>query len=107
LKREVTSDLIEEISAEEISAENFPVGAGMLDEVERRLDDYSRDPSKVTTLGEIEAGSAIGRTVLEVVFLLAAEVDVQGACGWFEGRREGRRALNFAASPGTRSVARE
>ena len=50
LKRELTSDLIEEISAED-----FPVSAGMLDEVERRMEDYRRDPSKVTTLGEIEA----------------------------------------------------
>ena len=50
LKRELTSDLIEEISAED-----FPVSAGMLDEVERRMEEYRRDPSKVTTLGEIEA----------------------------------------------------
>ena len=28
--------------------------------------------------------------MLEVVFLLAAEADVQGAYEWFEGRREGR-----------------
>ena len=28
--------------------------------------------------------------MLEVVFLLAAEVDVQGAYEWFEGQREGR-----------------
>jgi hypothetical protein len=28
--------------------------------------------------------------VLEVVFLLAAEVDVQGAYEWFDGQREGR-----------------
>ena len=34
--------------------------------------------------------SATGRTVLEVVFLLAAAADVQGAYEWFEGRREGR-----------------
>ena len=50
LKRELTSDLIEEISAED-----FPVSAGMLDEVERRMEEYRRDPSGVTTLGEIEA----------------------------------------------------
>ena len=50
LKRELTSDLIEEISAED-----FPVSAGMLDEVERRMGEYRRDPSGVTTLGEIEA----------------------------------------------------
>ena len=50
LKRELTSDLIEEISAED-----FPVSAGMLGEVERRMEEYRRDPSKVTTLGEIEA----------------------------------------------------
>ena len=28
--------------------------------------------------------------MLEVVFLLAAAADVQGAYEWFEGRREGR-----------------
>lgn len=28
--------------------------------------------------------------MLEVVFLLAAEADVQGAYEWFEGQREGR-----------------
>ena len=50
LKRELTSDLIEEISAED-----FPVSTGMLDEVERRMEEYRRDPSKVTTLSEIEA----------------------------------------------------
>ena len=49
-KRELTSDLIEGISAED-----FSVSAGMLDEVERRMEEYRRDPSKVTTLGEIEA----------------------------------------------------
>ena len=50
LKRELTGDLIEEISAED-----FPVNAGMLDEVNRRMEEYRRDPSKVTTLNEIEA----------------------------------------------------
>ena len=50
LKRELTSDLIEEISAED-----FPVNSGMLDEVEQRMEEYRRDPSKVTTLTEIEA----------------------------------------------------
>jgi hypothetical protein len=50
LKRGLTSDLFEEISVED-----FPVGAGMLDEVERRMEECLRDPSKVTTLGEIEA----------------------------------------------------
>ena len=50
LKRELTSDLIEEISAED-----FPVSTRMLDEVERRMEEYRRDPSKVTTLSEIEA----------------------------------------------------
>ena len=49
-QRELTGDLIEEISAED-----FPVSEGMLGEVERRMDEYRRDPSKVTTLGEIEA----------------------------------------------------
>ena len=50
LKRELTSDLIEEISAED-----FPVSTRMLDEVERRMEEYRRDPSKVTALSEIEA----------------------------------------------------
>ena len=50
LKRELTGDLIEEISAED-----FPVNAGMLDEVNRRMEEYRRDPSKVTKLNEIEA----------------------------------------------------
>ncbi len=50
LKRELTSDLIEEISAED-----FPVSTGMINEVERRMEECLRDPSKVTTLGEIEA----------------------------------------------------
>ncbi len=49
-KRELTSDLIEEISAED-----FPICGEMLDEVERRLEDLRHDPSKVTTLAEIEA----------------------------------------------------
>ncbi len=49
-KRELTGDLIEEISAED-----FPVGEGMLDEVKRRMEEYRRDPSKVTTLDAIEA----------------------------------------------------
>lgn len=49
-RRELTSDLIEEISAED-----FPVSSEMLEEVERRLEDYRRDPSQVTTLAEIEA----------------------------------------------------
>jgi len=40
---------------EEISAEDFPVSAGMLDEVERRMEEYRRGPSGLTTLGEIEA----------------------------------------------------
>ena len=50
LKRELTSDLIEEISAED-----FPVSTGMINEVERRLEESRRDTSGVTTLGEIEA----------------------------------------------------
>ncbi len=50
LKRELTSDLIEEISAED-----FPVSTGMINEVERRMEESRRDPSGVTTLGEIEA----------------------------------------------------
>ena len=49
-KRELTGDLIEEISAED-----FPVSAAMLGEVECRLEEYRNDPSKVTTLDEIEA----------------------------------------------------
>jgi putative addiction module component (TIGR02574 family) len=49
-KRELATDLIEEISAED-----FPVSGEMLDEVERRLADHRHDPSKVTTLAEIEA----------------------------------------------------
>ena len=50
-KRELTADLIEEISAED-----FPVSDAMLDEVNRRMEEYRRDPSDVTTLDEIEAG---------------------------------------------------
>lgn len=49
-KRELTSDLIEEISAED-----FPVSEAMLGEVEQRLADYRRDPARITTLAEIEA----------------------------------------------------
>jgi putative addiction module component (TIGR02574 family) len=49
-KRELTSELIEEISTED-----FPVSGEMLAEVERRLEDHRRDPSQVTTLAEIEA----------------------------------------------------
>ena len=49
-KRELTGDLIEEISAED-----FPVSDAMLDEMERRMEEYRRDPSKVATLDEIEA----------------------------------------------------
>jgi putative addiction module component (TIGR02574 family) len=48
-KRELTSDLIEEISAE-----NFPVSAGILDELDRRMEEYRRDPAQVATLTEIE-----------------------------------------------------
>ena len=40
---------------EEISADDFPVNAQMLDEVERRMEEYRRDPSKVKTLAEIAA----------------------------------------------------
>ena len=50
LKRELTGDLLAEISAED-----FPVNAAILDEVERRLEEYRGDTSKVTTLAEIEA----------------------------------------------------
>ena len=49
-KRELTGDLIEEISAED-----FPVSDALLDEVNRRMEEYRKDPSKVTTLDEIEA----------------------------------------------------
>ena len=49
-KRELTGDLIEEISAED-----FPVSDAMLGEVHRRMEEYRKDPSKVTTLVEIEA----------------------------------------------------
>jgi putative addiction module component (TIGR02574 family) len=49
-QRELTGDLIEEISAED-----FPVNDGMLGEVNRRIEEYRSDPSKVATLDEIEA----------------------------------------------------
>ena len=39
--------------------------------------------------------------MLEVVFLPAAEADVQGAYGWFEGRREGRGVQFLRHTSGT------
>jgi putative addiction module component (TIGR02574 family) len=56
-KRELTGDLVEEISAED-----FPVADASLDEVHQRLEDYRQDPSKVTTLDEIEARIRNGRS---------------------------------------------
>ena len=49
-KRELTDDLIEEISAE-----NFPISDAMLDEVNRRIEAHQQTPSKLSTLSEIEA----------------------------------------------------
>jgi putative addiction module component (TIGR02574 family) len=49
-KRELTDDLIEEISAE-----NFPVSDAMLNEVNRRIEAHQQNPSKLSTLAEIEA----------------------------------------------------
>ena len=49
-KRELTDDLVEEISAE-----NFPVSDAMLDEVNHRIEAHRHTPSKLSTLAEIEA----------------------------------------------------
>ena len=49
-KRELTDDLVEEISAE-----NFPVSDAILDEVNRRIEAHRQTPSKLSTLAEIEA----------------------------------------------------
>ena len=48
--RQLTGDLIEEISAED-----FPVSDAMLDEVNRRIDEQQRTPSPLVTLDEIQA----------------------------------------------------
>ena len=49
-QRELTGDLIEEISAED-----FPVSDAMLNEVNSRLEAYQSAPSRLTTLDEIQA----------------------------------------------------
>ena len=48
-QRELTGDLIEEISAED-----FPVSDAMLREVNSRLEAHERNPSRLTTLDEIQ-----------------------------------------------------
>ncbi len=55
-KRELTDDLIEEISAE-----NFPVSDGMMEEVNRRIEAHQQTPSKLSTLAEIEAKVRSGK----------------------------------------------
>ena len=47
-KRELTAHLLEEISADK-----FPISNALLDELERRMEEYRKDPSKVTTFEEI------------------------------------------------------
>ncbi len=49
-QRELTGDLIEEISAED-----FPVSDAMLTEVNSRIEAYQSTPSRLTTLDEIQA----------------------------------------------------
>jgi putative addiction module component (TIGR02574 family) len=49
-RRELASDLIEEISAED-----YPVNEQMLGEVSRRMDEYRANGGPTTTLAEIEA----------------------------------------------------
>lgn len=49
-KRELTSDLIEEISGED-----FPVSAGLLEVVKQRIADAKGAAAPVTTLDQIEA----------------------------------------------------
>ena len=103
LKRELTSDLIEEISAED-----FPVSAGMLDEVERRMEESGEieetilkktgDPKKARLAGEtwlIRTGLATEDAKLIHAGVQAADsgrsLDLQEATGKTRARQKDRQ----------------